>query len=193
MESYAGQVSLQKDDRVLDPSDPLGYSDINTADETTTITVRDYAGDALSTIFSDNVSTPLSNPFNAGAIGGFTFYAANGNYNVIVNEGLATEKSINDIQLFDPDDVPTSSIIHADLGGVFDAGAGVSDGHIDDQAQEIAGVKTFSSSPIVPEPTTDLQATTKKYVDDSVEVNTLAIEALSGITATPTQHFYRNR
>lgn len=35
-------------------------------------------------------------------------------------------------------------------------------------AQTIAGVKTFSSSPIIPEPTTNLQAATKKYVDDSV-------------------------
>ena len=34
-------------------------------------------------------------------------------------------------------------------------------------AQTVAGVKTFSSSPIVPAPTTDLQAATKKYVDDN--------------------------
>jgi len=33
--------------------------------------------------------------------------------------------------------------------------------------QTIAGVKTFSSSPIVPDPTTDSQAATKKYVDDN--------------------------
>lgn len=32
--------------------------------------------------------------------------------------------------------------------------------------QTIGGIKTFSSSPIVPAPTTDLQAATKKYVDD---------------------------
>lgn len=32
--------------------------------------------------------------------------------------------------------------------------------------ESVAGVKTFSSSPIVPAPTTDLQAATKKYVDD---------------------------
>jgi hypothetical protein len=31
--------------------------------------------------------------------------------------------------------------------------------------ETIAGVKTFSSSPVVPAPTTDLQAATKKYVD----------------------------
>ena len=34
--------------------------------------------------------------------------------------------------------------------------------------QTIAGVKTFTSSPIVPTPTTDFQVSTKKYVDDEV-------------------------
>jgi hypothetical protein len=34
--------------------------------------------------------------------------------------------------------------------------------------QTIAGVKTFSSSPIVPTPSTDFQAATKKYVDDNI-------------------------
>lgn len=34
--------------------------------------------------------------------------------------------------------------------------------------QTVAGVKTFSSSPVVPTPTTDMQAATKKYVDDSI-------------------------
>lgn len=34
-------------------------------------------------------------------------------------------------------------------------------------AQTVAGVKTFSSSPVIPAPTTDLQAATKKYVDDN--------------------------
>lgn len=34
--------------------------------------------------------------------------------------------------------------------------------------ETIADVKTFSSSPIVPTPTTDMQAATKKYVDDNI-------------------------
>lgn len=34
--------------------------------------------------------------------------------------------------------------------------------------QTVAGIKTFSSSPIVPTPTTSYQAATKKYVDDLV-------------------------
>ena len=33
--------------------------------------------------------------------------------------------------------------------------------------QTVAWIKTFSSSPIVPAPTTDMQAATKKYVDDN--------------------------
>jgi hypothetical protein len=33
--------------------------------------------------------------------------------------------------------------------------------------QTVAGIKTFSSSPIVPTPTTDYQACTKKYFDDN--------------------------
>lgn len=33
--------------------------------------------------------------------------------------------------------------------------------------QTVAGIKNFTSSPIVPTPTTDYQAATKKYVDDN--------------------------
>lgn len=32
--------------------------------------------------------------------------------------------------------------------------------------QTVANIKTFTSSPVVPTPTTDMQASTKKYVDD---------------------------
>lgn len=41
-------------------------------------------------------------------------------------------------------------------------------------AQTVAGVKTFSSSPIVPAPTTDMQAATKKYVDDAITGGSVA-------------------
>lgn len=43
------------------------------------------------------------------------------------------------------------------------------DAKVGDTGNEIiAGIKTFSSSPIVPTPTTDFQASTKKYVDDNI-------------------------
>jgi hypothetical protein len=38
----------------------------------------------------------------------------------------------------------------------------------DTGSETVAGIKTFSSSPIVPTPTTDFQASTKKYVDDAI-------------------------
>ena len=41
--------------------------------------------------------------------------------------------------------------------------------------ETIAGVKTYSDSPIVPAPTTDLQAATKKYVDDAVSQNWVGV------------------
>lgn len=49
-------------------------------------------------------------------------------------------------------------------------------------AQTVAGVKTFSSSPIVPTPTTDMQASTKKYVDDAIGSATSALGDLSDVT-----------
>jgi len=47
--------------------------------------------------------------------------------------------------------------------------------------QTLAGIKTFSSSPVVPTPTTDMQASTKKYVDDK-----LSSSVASGTTASDT-------
>ena len=49
--------------------------------------------------------------------------------------------------------------------------------------ETIAGVKTFSSSPVVPAPTADMEAATKKYVDDYREpgaVHTTGDETVAG-------------
>ena len=57
----------------------------------------------------------------------------------------------------------------------------------DNTAQNITGVKTFTVSPIVPTPTTDFQASTKKYVDDnsggggSGTVTSVAVSGSNGI------------
>jgi hypothetical protein len=45
-------------------------------------------------------------------------------------------------------------------------------GIVSAEAQEFGGVKTFHVSPLVPTPTTDMQASTKKYVDDTVSGST---------------------
>lgn len=46
--------------------------------------------------------------------------------------------------------------------------------------QAVAGIKTFSSSPIIPAPTTDLQAGTKKYTDDLIATEAKAVLTASG-------------
>lgn len=50
-------------------------------------------------------------------------------------------------------------------------------------AQSVGGVKTFTDSPVVPAPITDLQAATKKYVDDNAGGG---IELTSEITSSTT-------
>lgn len=57
-------------------------------------------------------------------------------------------------------------------------------------AQTVAGVKTFLDSPIVPAPTTDMQAATKKYVDDSIDTKhvyelTLNKSQINNLHTTP--------
>jgi hypothetical protein len=57
-----------------------------------------------------------------------------------------------------------------------------------DDAQTISGIKTFSASPIVPTPTTDMQAATKKYADDlAIAGSPDATESVKGIIEIATQ------
>lgn len=52
--------------------------------------------------------------------------------------------------------------------------------------QSVAGIKTFTSSPVIPAPTTDLQAATKKYVDDSAGASFRGARAFrSGVQSIP--------
>jgi len=68
-----------------------------------TVTVYLTGTGVLATIYSDNSSTPLSNPFTADQFGHWFFYAANGTYDVqISGAGLATPYTIGGILLFDP-------------------------------------------------------------------------------------------
>lgn len=74
---------------------------------------------------------------------------------------------------------PLAGLVYFDttLGkfGVYSGSQWVYMGDIDGDSfvnltdpQTIGGIKTFTSSPIVPIPTTDTQATNKKYVDDAI-------------------------
>ena len=60
------------------------------------------------------------------------------------------------------------SIAASKLDAAVNVSLGKADSAVQNTGNEtVAGVKTFSSSPIIPAPSTDLQAATKKYVDDN--------------------------
>ena len=72
---------------------------------------------------------------------------------------------------------PTS---HNNLANLELAGTGSTWGHIDDQAQTIAGVKTFSSSPVVPTPSSGTDVANKDYVDDNMPTGGLPAGYIDG-------------
>lgn len=82
---------------------------------------------------------------------------------IIVQKNSNTATQIDNVSVTNFSSAGISD--HNALLNVQQAGAGVTNGHLSDAAQTIAGVKTFSSSPIVPTPTTSLQVTNKSYVD----------------------------
>ena len=81
-----------------------------------------------------------------------------GSANVAAAGALMDSEVTNlaDVKAFDTTDYATA------------AQGATADSAVQDTGDEtIAGIKTFTSSPIVPAPTTNLQAATKKYVDDN--------------------------
>ena len=116
MQSYTLQAQNRIDERVVNGSDPLGYSDINTPDETTTVTVRKVSDNSLATLFSDNGVTPTTNPLNTDFKGKAFFYAANDRYNIIINEGdPQTEETIGDVVFYDPTETQFTEINYSAL------------------------------------------------------------------------------
>lgn len=68
-----------------------------------TVTVYDTGTLNLATIYSDNSSTPLANPFTANSFGYWFFYANNGRYDVrLSGGGIASPFTLSDIILTDP-------------------------------------------------------------------------------------------
>lgn len=62
----------------------------------------------LATLFSDNSSTPLSNPFVATTSGYWRFYATNGRYDIVMSgAGIGSPFTYGDVLLADPSTVTT--------------------------------------------------------------------------------------
>jgi hypothetical protein len=66
------------------------------------VTVYETGTANLATIYSDNGITPLANPFTGEDDGSFSFYAADGRYDVLVHKSPYRPVKITDILLEDP-------------------------------------------------------------------------------------------
>jgi hypothetical protein len=89
-----------------------GYSQIQATGvrvATCTITVYQTGTLTLASIFSDNLNTPLSNPFTSDVNGLWFFYAPNGRYDVQMSGGSPTispSYTLSDFLFNDPFGVP---------------------------------------------------------------------------------------
>lgn len=67
----------------------------------TYITVRNNGTGVLSSIYVDDGITPKENPFQVDDNGNYEFYAADGKYDIIQNEGKPSEIRLIDVDIFD--------------------------------------------------------------------------------------------
>lgn len=69
-----------------------------------TVTVTNNPGGSLSTIYSDNGISQTGNPLTTDSLGNFSFYAADGHYNLTISKTGITTQTVTDILLEDPAD-----------------------------------------------------------------------------------------
>jgi hypothetical protein len=97
MKKYEGYIQRQFD------SQQFGNPDVGQ-----TVTVREFIGNNfqgdIATIFVDNGTNPMPNPFSADDKGRFSFYAANGRYTLEFGAPVISSQTVKDISLFDSAD-----------------------------------------------------------------------------------------
>jgi hypothetical protein len=82
-------------------------------------------GAVNASLFSDNNVTPTANPVLTDSLGRFSFFAANGRYNITVTSPLlAAPQIITDVILFDPADSNYSPTIVTDLANQINISLG---------------------------------------------------------------------
>jgi hypothetical protein len=74
------------------------------------VQVNLYPAGTPATIYSDNGVTAAANPLTTDTNGAFSFYAADGHYQLVISGTNIQTQTINDILLVDhlPADLPTS-------------------------------------------------------------------------------------
>lgn len=83
-------------------------------------------GGGAATIYSDNGVTVTTNPLTTDTNGSFSFYAADGRYQVVISGSNIQTQTINDLLLVDPlpSDLPTS--LPASSGKLWNNGGVIS-------------------------------------------------------------------
>lgn len=75
------------------------------------VQVNNYPSGAAATIYSDNGVTQVANPLTTDAVTGlFSFYAADGRYQLVISGANIQTQTVNDVLLVDPlpADLPTT-------------------------------------------------------------------------------------
>jgi len=74
------------------------------------VLVSNWPAGTTATIYSDNSGTPLANPMTADNLGFFSFYAADGHYQITITATGILPIVLNDVLLVDvlPADLSTS-------------------------------------------------------------------------------------
>lgn len=67
------------------------------------ITVRDAVTGAKAQLYGNNGSNPIDNPVTADGQGYYFFYVEDGRYNLVINEGGARSRTVQDEAIFDDD------------------------------------------------------------------------------------------
>ena len=68
------------------------------------VLVQTYPGAVTATIYSDDGVTEATNPLTTDSIGNFSFYAADGRYQLVVSGTGLTTRTVTDVLLEDPAD-----------------------------------------------------------------------------------------
>ncbi|NUY33293.1 carboxypeptidase regulatory-like domain-containing protein [Paraburkholderia sp. JPY303] len=90
------------------------------------VQVNTWPAGAPATIYSDNGVTVAANPMTTDTNGAFSFYAADGHYQLVISGTNIQTQTINDILLVDhfPADLPTT--LPASSGVVWNNGGTLS-------------------------------------------------------------------
>lgn len=90
------------------------------------VQVNTYPGGAPATIYSDNGLTQAPNPLTTDSLGNFSFYAADGHYQLVISGTNITMTTVNDILLVDILPADLSTTIPGSSGKLWNNGGVIS-------------------------------------------------------------------